>query len=291
MPTIDDLQNEMDRIMHEQNSRAMEEFEYYSPVEMTSILYAPLRDPCPVRLKKMSAEDYSRVPLLNQARYMMSMLQERGEIKLTAKGFLPVEMVASIYAKGFMKDDVLEARHIKLYKELDSFSIHLTRVLLEAGKLVKKRKGYLSLTKSGIEMVKDPAGLLAHLIDTSDRKLNWAYFDGYGENKIGKLGWAFSLIILHKYGKEKREDTFYAEKYFRAFPMLIDEILEPYYRDPEQIAFSGYSHRIFDHFLGSLGVIEVERERLFYGTKYITATDLLWKMFRVEVPNVTKGRN
>jgi hypothetical protein len=33
---------------------------------------------------------------------------------------------------------------------------------------------------------------------------NWAYYDGYGDNEVGRFGAGFSLILLSKYGHKPR---------------------------------------------------------------------------------------
>jgi len=47
-----------------------------------------------------------------------------------------------------MKEEYIEKGILKLYKETDSMSVNLSRILIELAGLIKKRKGKISLTKT-----------------------------------------------------------------------------------------------------------------------------------------------
>lgn len=55
--------------MHEQNNRAVPEFEGYSPMEMHILLHDPFNPDSPVKLKEMTDDAYGKIPLLNQILY------------------------------------------------------------------------------------------------------------------------------------------------------------------------------------------------------------------------------
>lgn len=46
--------------------------------------------------------------------------------------------------------------------------------------------------------------------------------DGYKDEHLGQFGFVFNLLLLHKYGRTERSVDFYAEKNFRAFPVLLE---------------------------------------------------------------------
>ena len=288
----DDLQYELDRFMQEQNSHGLKEFEWYSPFEMQVILYHPFSSMSPVRLNYMEERDYRRVPLLNQARYILEHIRQAGSVKLTDKGFLPTNLVKEIYSQGIMKDDIIERyKKNKVLREFDSYSIHMTRLLLEVTGLTKKRKGKLSLTKKGERLHQDDPGLLFHLLHAFTFSFNPGYFDGYGQSNIGRLGWAFTIILLAKYGRLERPGIFYAEKHFNAFPAMLREANQPYIRDQQTTAYCCYSLRTFEYFLQHLGIIQMKFDSIFDDQRMITTTDLLWKLFTVDIPATVKGRN
>lgn len=280
----EDLQKYMDEIMNEQNRRPIAEFEGYSAEEMHGILHFPFEEGSPIRLETLADEDYSRIPILNQIKYLAKLIREAGEVKLTKLGFLPTRTVADLYAQGFIKDKFVELRTGKQLREGDVPSITLSRILLTISGLAKKRSNKLSLTKLGHSILQDDESLLQLIIKIYALKYNWAYFDGYGQNSIGQLGFGFSLILLNKYGHESQQDRFYAQKYFVAFPALLD-IPEPSYYSRIDYCEHCYSFRSFESFMAFFGLASLDREGRYPPRKLnVSKTDLLDKLIKIDKP-------
>lgn len=271
---MDDLNKELKKIMDAANNQKLPDFGGYSPSEMHEIIRQPLEATSPVRLKKTTTQVYQSVPLFNQVKYFLNLIKTKGELKLTAKGFLPIKLVADIYAQGFVKEETIESGLNKLNKEQDSQAVTLTRILPEIGGMTKKKGGKLSLTKKGENLLTNDYDLLKQLWLDFGNNFNWAYFDGYGDNHIGQLGFAFSLALLGRYGKEKRESVFYANKYIAAFPQLIAQMEDPGYTTKEENAQRCYAIRTFDRFLYYFGIITIEKEDKFGDPKNVIVTDL-----------------
>ena len=277
---LKDIQRNIDQVMNEQNNRPIADFEGYSPFEMHKILHFTFAIDSPLKLQKLSDTDYTKIPILNQIKYLTDLIDKNGEIKLTKQGFLPTKIVSELYSQGFLKDEYIEKGISKLYKETDSMTINLSRILLELAGFIKKRNGKLSLTKSSEKILGNNEELLRQIFLTITNKFNWAYYDGYGENQIGQLGYGFSLILLSKYGRERRLDSFYAERYFKAYPRLLDSI-EPNYGTLERYSTNCYSVRTFDRFLNYFGLINIEEERKgFDSIKYISKTDIYDRLIK-----------
>lgn len=277
---LEELQRHFDKEMNEQNNRGISDFEGYSPSEMNQILYSTLEPESPLQLQKLSDSDYQKIPILNQIKYLTGLIDKTGELKLTNKGFLPTKIVSELYQQGFLKDEHIGKGISKLYKETDSMSVNLTRILVELAGLTKKRNGKLSLTKSSTKILADNYELLRLILSTFAAKFNWAYYDGFGENQIGQLGWGFSLILLSRYGREKRLDSFYAERYFRAYPQLLESI-NASYGTLESYSTDCYSIRTFDRFLNYFGLIKIDKEdRGFNSKKYFTKTELFDRLIK-----------
>jgi hypothetical protein len=146
--------------------------------------------------------------------------------------------------------------------------------------IVKKRNNKLSLTKSGEKTITDNFNLLKLILETFGNRFNWAYFDLYGSNKIGQLGYGFSLILLHKYGDAKRLDGFYADKYFTAFPDLLAPLPPEGYKNE----YAGcYTLRTFERFLNYFGVIEYEKSRMRIDNK-VQKTALFDRLIKITPP-------
>ncbi|MDD2622043.1 MAG: hypothetical protein WC142_03260 [Bacteroidales bacterium] len=241
------------------NHKPTSDFEGLSPFEMDKLLYDTFGQESPVKLLKLKDETYTNIPILNQMLFFGDILKKEGELKLTNKGYLPTRIVADLYYNGFLKDVIIETGIHKLYKETDSNVVNLTRILAELTLLTKKRNGRLSLTKSGEKLLEDKEKLLKLIFKTFGEKFKWAYYDGYGDNFIGQLGYGFSLYLLSKYGDKKRFNVFYAAKYFKAFPTLLSNMGDYRYNFISS-AESCYSTRTFDRFLYYFGLIEMQKE-------------------------------
>jgi hypothetical protein len=281
---LEELQKHLDQYMREQNKRPLPDFEGYSPAEMHEILHFVFDEGGPLRLQQLNAEEYLKIPLLNQTKYLARLIEAAGEIKLTKQGFLPTSLVADIYDKGFIKDKYLDRRRIKQLKEADVLSITLSRLLLTISGLIKKRSNKLSLTKAGQKTIQSDDALGRLMIKTYGKKFNWAYFDGYGENGIGQIGFGFSLILLSKYGHEWQSDRFYAQKYFKAFPDLLNIPIPPY-SDSIDHCESCYSYRFFENFMTFFGLVEIKYEgESWKKTLSVLKTPLFDQLIKVELP-------
>lgn len=285
---LEELNRQIAKLMEEQNRRSLPAFEGYSPYEMNNILHDTFGVNSPIQLQKLSSEEYDQIPMLQQVKYLCRIIEKADSLKLTAKGFLPTKIVSELYAQGFIKDDFIESAHYKLYKETDSDSIHLTRILIELSGIAKKRLGKLSLTKNGQKVLKDDFELFKLLFDTFRNKFNWGYFDGFEDRPIGPLGFGFTLILLSKYGGKPRSDVFYAEKYLKAFPALLDG-LNPGYTTVEKYATNCYSIRTFERFMNYFGLVALEKEGVIIkDIVSVQKTPLLDKLFQIKAPEGRK---
>ncbi len=282
MDDLKKINEHLNKVMNTYNKTGMPDFEGYSPDEMFYIFHKPFDLKSPIQFNQLAEADYKKIPMLNQVKYLLKIIDEKGELKLTKKGFLPTKVVSELYKQGFIKEYMIESGISKLYKETDSQSINLTRILAELSGIVKKRKGSLSLTKKGKLIWNNNFNLLLLLFKTFANKFNWAYYDGYGENNIGQAGYGFSLILLSKYGQKQRIDKFYAEKYFKAYPVLKDAIDEPGYAYFGSSANRCYSIRTFDRFLNYFGLINIESEDNWGSDKFITKTELFDRLINIK---------
>lgn len=271
--------------MNHKNHIETPNFEGYSPFEMHDILYNTYGQNSPIQILKMEKSEYQKIPILNQLKYLLMLIEKKGSLKLTAKGYLPTSIVADIYSQGYLKDQMIERGISKLYKETDSNSINLTRILLELSGLIKKRSNKLSLTNKAKTIISDDAKLLHLIFKIFTTKFNWGYYDGYSEDNVAQLGFGFSLILLSKYGKQKQLDKFYAEKYFNAFPQLVVDATPPNYGTIEEYLERCYSVRTFERFLIYFGLIEIEYAPKMLGNSNIIKTDLYDKLIKCKPPN------
>jgi len=259
------------------------DFEGFTLAEMEVILNKPFSKASPIEWLTMTHEEYAKIPLLNLIKYMMQIIVSNESIQLTAKGYLPPKFVTDIYAQGYIKDYVIENGISKLKKEADCRIIGLSRMLLESMGLIKKRKSIISLTKKGQSTLNDNPELLNLLINAYTFEFDWGYCDGFEDDGIGQAGFGYSLILLSKYGKKKRNSDFYARKYFKAFPNLIDRSLPPLFGSHEDTAYSAYTIRTFDRFLDYFGLVDTHRTDKITGDVIIKATPFFDKLIKCEL--------
>ncbi|TXD51493.1 MULTISPECIES: hypothetical protein [unclassified Polaribacter] len=209
-----------------------------------------------IQFVKTKEDIYLNIPIIKQVKFLFDLIRDQKELKLTNKGFLPTKIVAELYKKGYIKDYLIEQGISKLYKETDSPSIHLAKILVELSTLVKKRNNKLSLTKKGIDQIDDYHKLFKTIFETFTTKFNWAYFDGFSNDEVGQSGFGFTLILLEKYGKEYRSPEFYADKYLNAFNFETRNDALRFADNPE----TTYMVRTFRRFLDYFGFIEFEND-------------------------------
>lgn len=273
--TLEELNAYLSDYVESNNNSPQNEFEGYSSVEMKQLLNYTFEDSSPLKLHKLSDEDYAKIPILCQIKHLIQILQNEGKVKLTAIGNLPTRIVKELYPLG-VRDHFIESGISKLSKESDSQAVGLTRILLQLMRVTKVRHNVLTMTKEGEKIAANNELLMANLMDTFCLQFNKAYFDGYESEVIGNMGVGFTLLLLKKYGAEKRSDFFYAEKYFRVFPLFLDGL-----RLYE--ASSCYSIRTFDRLLMHLGLIEIVGGKGYgFIDKYIIKTELYDKLITIE---------
>lgn len=280
-----DIQKHIDQVLNEQNNRAIADFEGYSPFEMHNIIHFTFEANSPVILQKIADSDCVKSPMFNLVKYFLDLVKNKGEIKLTTKGFLPTKIVQEVYNQGYLEEYQFSSGISKLYKERDSLTVNLTRLLAELAGLTKKRNGKLSLTKNGEKIVPNNQKLFELIFKTMTQKFSWAYYDGYEDEQIGQFGFGFSLILLAKYGAESRLDNFYSEKYLKAFPQFLETII-PTYGTAEQYAGNCYSVRTFERFMNYFGLVEIEKQgKMTERKNLIIRTELFDKLIKVRPHN------
>lgn len=250
---LNSLNQELQKRVDSYNQSSREDFDGLSPQQMYGLQHDFLQGKSFLVMNKLLESQLEKCPLLVQVRFLIDKMKGGRGIKLTKTGALSTKLVKEIYELGCLKNEGIEKGYIKLYKEGDSEEISITRILLEISILVKKRNGKLYLTKNGEKHAEDGNFILEEILRVLFFKFNWAYYDGFNSAEIGRVNPVFSLFLLKKYGDRKRSSLFYAEKYFRAFPMLMEE--------GEQ-SYRCYSLRTFERYFRFMGFVKVEKKKV-----------------------------
>ena len=253
---MDNLEKYVLEAINNKNNKPINDFEGYSQNEMQYILYEPFNSKSPIEILKAEQGIYLKVPIFNQVKFLLDLIKEQKELKLTNKGFLSTKIVAELYEKGYMKDYFIENGISKLYKESDVPSINLAKILVELSTLVKKRNNKLSLTKKGTQQIEKNYLIFQNIFETFTTNFNWSYFDGFSNEEIGQSGFGFTLILFNKYGKNYSNPEFYADKYLKAFDFKTKNPELEFADNPKRT----YTIRTFERFLDYFGFTEYNND-------------------------------
>lgn len=110
---------DLDSFKYQYNSRPIDDFLGLSSTEMHHILYNPLSENSPVRLRRhLPDEVLDVIPALRIFESLVELiLAEPRGIKLTKAEFLPRRVVHEIYAKGYFLESDIEVGILKLDRE------------------------------------------------------------------------------------------------------------------------------------------------------------------------------
>ena len=268
------------------NNTPLDEFEGLTPTEVHSLLYHTLTYKSPVQLKQVADDStLDQVPFFRLAEELLRIIHRDKFIKLTPLGALPKKVMVEVYAHGFLPDEHIESGIVKLHREQDCISISAARFATEYAGLIKKAHGKLSLTKLGEKLLQSEnrPELFTKILLSFTRDFNWGFHDGYPNQPIGQLGWAFTLYLLFKYGREPRTVTFYADKYLTAFPVFIT-FFQADFSTPKKLFIQCFHLRTFERFLLWFGFVSVQKQKKHSDpyTNTYSCSELMECLFMVE---------
>ncbi len=263
-------------------------FAGYSRIEMHYLVNHLFSENSPVRLQENPTDiDYNKVPLLNMVQHLFTLIEETGELQLTAQGYLPRKVVQELASQQYISTFYRAPEDLyRIRSEKDFWPVHLASVLLELGKLTKVRKGKLSLTQKGKQLKTDNNKLMQNLFVTHAVKFNWAYFDQRADGDFARYGLGLSLIFVSKYGDKQQESDFYTKKYLRAFPEMREAMIIPTFAEEYELMrlyTSAYTHRFFNRFLAYFGLVTVEQSDDYRDFRtYVQKTPLFHQFLQVK---------
>jgi len=268
------------------NNAPLDDFLGLSANDMQHLLYDTFGDKSPVQLRNdIDNATLDRIPFFRLTEEFLKLLQRDKQIKLTPLGALPKKVMVELYAYKFIPAEHIERGITKLSREIDCNSIMTARFVIELAGLVKKQYGRLYLTKAGATLLQPDKRLqlFKTIFSSFIDKFSWSYNDGYPEHPIGQLGWAFSILLLDKFGDQPRTIGLYADKYLTAFPKFLS-FFNPNFFAPKRQFQQCYGIRTFERFFLWFGFATVDKQKVFLDldTDKFTATDLVQKLFNIE---------
>ena len=257
--SLPELQALAERVAQQRNQRPRDEFCGLSAEQMSRFLYVPFESS-----EFVSFSDNFPKPSEALAFTLISLLADAcGEdgLKATAKGYLPAKFcrdtaLATLGEEGYREMNFGS----EVRKELDFCDLHIVRLVAQMAGLIRKYRGRFLRTKKCEKLLSasSRSKLYLELFTAYTRKFNWGYSDRYDTLYHIQKAFLFSLFLIHKFGNEFRNATFYEEKFLAAFPAIVDEVGDPVYGSKEEQVMRCYSLRTMERFARFFGLIELD---------------------------------
>lgn len=256
------------------------------PTKFYYLLYDPFGNKSPVQLRDdIDDKTLNQIPLFRILEEYLKIIKRDKQIKLTPLGALPQKILVELYNKRFLLEELIERGTATIWRERDCIAIRSARLAAEYSGLVKKRNFKLTLTKLAIKLLETNKRLqiFKHFFLSFTGKFVWSFNDFYPQQPIGQLGWAFSIMMLNKFGSQPRMVDFYAYKYLKAFPDFIT-FFQPDYSTPEKQFIHCYGLRTFKRFFLWFGFVtaDMQKNYLDLDTDKFKRTDLVERIFKIE---------
>jgi hypothetical protein len=279
--SLEDAQSFVNQFMQQQNHSLVEEFHGLSPEQMHHFLYMPFESPDLVSFPVNFSEPLNNPMFLIFSR-MVEAIGEEG-IKTTAKGNLPAKLCKEIALElvATSKHDL--RKHLRVNKQDDFFELCIVVEIAKMAGLIKRYKGTFQLTKTCTRLLKANQSneLYSLLLTNYCQEYNWGYNDQFPDLGIIQHSFLFTVYLLHKYGSEWRENSFYNDCFYEAFPAAVNEIIPTPYMTPEDTLRYCYSLRALERFAEFVGLVELkpydERNPWNFGRCLVKKTPLLDK--------------
>ncbi len=192
-----------------------------------------------------------------------------GPLRATSAGYLPRALCVAIEDRVFERHGVLhlDGRRPVVTSEARFSSLHVARSLAEYAGLLRRRSGAFNLTRKGRALYQHHgmAALYPTLLHAHATRLEWSSLDGWPRLGVLQASFAFSLLLLARFGRSDRSVAFYAERWLRAFPGA-DDAFAGSGDGSEEAAFDAftacYETRVIERFMALFGLVEVTRRRV-----------------------------
>ncbi len=262
--SLDELNERIKRAVEEQNRAPHQNFAGLSSEEMHYLLYYPLEENSPVRLRPNIADEIlEKIAFLRLVEELLKIVKRDGAIKLTAKlETLPRKVLVELYDHHFISHWPIDDASLILRHEDDWSVMGSLHAVVCISHLVRKIHGKLVLTKLGEKMLSPThrAELFRLVLNAFTREFNWAYNDFYPDFLLCRDAFGFSVYLVARLGKNETHKNLYAEKFLTAFPMSLEDFQTASYGTPEGNFRSCYTLRTFDRFLEWFNLVEVRHD-------------------------------
>lgn len=287
---LEELNKLMAEFQQQMNHTPLDDFDGISPAEMDVLLNRPFSGNSLLQLKKTTDGQLDQIPLFKLLELLLSEIQKTGALKLTVKGNLPVRVCELLFSQNLINWEHME--YSKRVREEDIPYLLPLKQYLQFQGIVKKQNNTLSLTKMGEKFMQEGKAVrFISLFLFFGNHFHWGnFYDLQDNGKCGQLGWAYSLVLLSKYGDNARESQFYSLKLIQAFEKELGERDQADdHKDAINDYHRTYAVRFFDCFANWFGLVNIERKKdiriSFFNQIIITKSTLFDQLFIVATAN------
>lgn len=283
------VQNNPEKILY--NNFPVSDFMGLTPSEMFDLIYQPFKDGSDFEFISAHDEVLDQIPFFLLVEHLLLMIYRDNSSKLTPRGCLSTKYCIELLEQKFIKDTFFEGKIRKRILEEYFPSIEVSRLILQLNKLVIKKNNSLKLSKSALLLLQEKRRfeLFKKIFETYTHLFSWAYLDGYKNEMVGQLGFAFSLTLLKQYGNASHKVSFYFDLYKRAFPQLASHFQDYPYFPAEKQFIACYRTRLFDRFFEWFGLVKQDNnsvDNMNPGNNMYTKTEIVDKLFKTpEISN------
>ena len=258
--SIDEGQNFLDAWTARRNAEPVPEFLGLSPEQMHRLLDRPFEETSDIVTlnKNISREEIADIPVVVETVYFLKRLGELEPLKATIKGNLPRAFAQEMHrrfpeAPGF---------DYPIMSEEEDWKLSALRHILDMGGWIKKRNQKFSLTRRGLNAVKNGFGPddFFHLLDTYLDKFNWASGDLYPSLEIIQQAVLFSCYLLHRKAKAYVQANELSRDFIRAFPTILNTVERYPFSEPEDLVQRAYGVRFLKRFCAYFGLVTIKIE-------------------------------
>jgi hypothetical protein len=285
--SLAEINRKMAAFVKRLNERPNPDFDGLSPSQMHFVLHDPFNPQSPVRPKDHYPDEVlDRVLFFGLMETLYAELEARGQIRLTPKGNLPLDVCRRLYERKLLTQDDIESGTTKRVSEDNVVFIQALKACLSLGGLVKKRDNAFSFTQAGQKtLARGRSALFVQLLRDYTSRFSWAYLDGADAPQAGQMGWAYSLRLLHRYGTDWQPADFFSERFLRAFPVFNQPVPSTVFANAHIPFASVYEWRFLKKFAPWFGLVELKLRKDLGVVPYplwVRSTPLLDELFTFE---------
>lgn len=268
------------------NITPLDDFDGFSPHEMHEILYFPFTKECPIQIRPaLDNNMLNIIPIFNIVKYLLVILNKDNGLKLTPKGNLPLKVIKEIYNQKYIVDEFIEKGITKIHREENWIALYTIKRVLKLSGISRTYKGKLVITKQTKNDLEKGrfSNIFFKFFQGYTTRFNWAYNDRFENEENGQIGFLYLLYLVNKYGRAYRDSQFYADLYFKAFPIFnIEEqrIEGIKYKERDRVIQT----RFFKRFANWFGFVEIQYEddkKYFSRSMTIKRTELLSNLLAI----------